>query len=87
MFLNLVQMVVVPLVFPLIVLGIARMESVKKVGRIAGKAILYFEVVTTVILLMAVALAKFTGIGKGAPVAGGDAKGLEAWARASTSTS
>ena len=53
-FLNLVQVVVLPLVFPLIVLGIARMESVKKVGRIAGKAILYFELVTTVILLIAV---------------------------------
>ncbi|MFI0779471.1 dicarboxylate/amino acid:cation symporter [Streptomyces sp. NPDC021212] len=76
-FLNLVQMVVLPLVFPLIVLGIARMESVKKVGRIAGKAILYFEIVTTVILLISVALAKFTGIGKGAPVAEGDTKSLD----------
>ncbi|MET9765739.1 dicarboxylate/amino acid:cation symporter [Streptomyces sp. NPDC006372] len=76
-FLNLVQMVVLPLVFPLIVLGIARMESVKKVGRIAGKAILYFEIVTTVILLIAVALAKFTGIGKGAPVAGADSGSVE----------
>ncbi|QLH26729.1 dicarboxylate/amino acid:cation symporter [Streptomyces sp. Rer75] len=76
-FLNLVQMVVLPLVFPLIVLGIARMESVKKVGRVAGKAVLYFEVVTTVILLIAVALAEFTGIGRGAPVAGGDTKSLE----------
>ena len=75
-FLNLVQVVVLPLVFPLIVLGIARMESVKKVGRIAGKAILYFEVVTTVILLTAVGLAKFTGIGKGAPVHGADGKAL-----------
>ncbi|WP_246096052.1 dicarboxylate/amino acid:cation symporter [Streptomyces botrytidirepellens] len=76
-FLNLVQMVVLPLVFPLIVLGIARMESVKKVGRVAGKAVLYFEVVTTVILLISVALAELTGIGKGAPVAGGDTKSLE----------
>ncbi|MEU3340634.1 dicarboxylate/amino acid:cation symporter [Streptomyces sp. NPDC002144] len=75
-FLNLVQVVVLPLVFPLIVLGIARMESVKKVGRIAGKAILYFEIVTTVILLIAVGLARFTGIGKGAPVHGADAKDL-----------
>ncbi|NUP42293.1 MAG: dicarboxylate/amino acid:cation symporter [Streptomyces sp.] len=75
-FLNLVQVVVLPLVFPLIVLGIARMESVKKVGRIAGKAILYFELVTTVILLIAVGLAKVTGIGKGAPVHGADAKDL-----------
>jgi proton glutamate symport protein len=76
-FLNLVQVVVLPLVFPLIVLGIARMESVKKVGRIAGKAILYFELVTTVILLIAVGLAKVTGIGKGAPVHGADAKELD----------
>ncbi|MEU1317242.1 dicarboxylate/amino acid:cation symporter [Streptomyces tibetensis] len=58
-------------------LGIARMESVKKVGRIAGKAILYFELVTTVILLIAVGLAKYTGIGKDAPVAGADARDLE----------
>ncbi|MEA5455172.1 dicarboxylate/amino acid:cation symporter [Sinomonas sp. JGH33] len=71
-FLNMVQMVVIPLVFPLIVLGISRMESVKKVGRIAGKAILYFEVVTTLILLLAVTLAKLLGVGKGAPVGGAD---------------
>ena len=76
-FLNLVQMVVLPLVFPLVVLGIARMESVKKVGRIAGKAILYFEIVTTVILLLAVGLAKLTGIGKGAPVHAANAKSLQ----------
>ncbi|MEU2774559.1 cation:dicarboxylase symporter family transporter, partial [Streptomyces sp. NPDC007162] len=76
-FLNLVQVVVLPLVFPLIVLGIARMESVKKVGRIAGKAILYFELVTAVILVIAVGLAKVTGIGKGAPVQRADAKDLD----------
>ena len=71
-FLNLVQMVVVPLVFPLIVLGIARMESVKKVGRMAGKAILYFEVVTTLILVLAVTLAKLFNVGANAPVAAAD---------------
>jgi proton glutamate symport protein len=76
-FLNLVQVVVLPLVFPLIVLGIARMESVRTVGRIAGKAILYFEIVTTVILLLAVVMAKATGIGKGASVSSGDAKSLD----------
>lgn len=72
-FLNAVQMVVVPLVFPLIVLGISRMESVKKVGRIAGKSILYFEIVTTIILLLAVGLAKVFNLGVGAPTSGGDA--------------
>ncbi len=75
-FLHLVQMVVVPLVFPLIVLGIARMESVRHVGRVAGKAILYFEIVTTLILLLAVGLGKLTGIGSGAPVNQADAGSL-----------
>ncbi|MGN6760959.1 MAG: dicarboxylate/amino acid:cation symporter [Leifsonia sp.] len=76
-FLNLVQMVVIPLVFPLIVLGISRMESVKKVGRIAAKAILYFEIVTTVIMIMAVSLAKLANIGAGAPVAGASSGALQ----------
>ncbi len=85
-FLNLVQMIVVPLVFPLIVLGIARMDSAKKVGRMAAKAILYFEIVTTIILLMAVALAKLLDIGSGAPVAGADEAPSRPSSRASTST-
>jgi proton glutamate symport protein len=72
LFLNLVKMVVLPLVFPLIVLGIAQMESVKKVGRMAGKAILYFEIVTTLILLMAVSLAVMFDLGSGASTAGAD---------------
>jgi proton glutamate symport protein len=76
-FLNAVQMVVVPLVFPLIVLGISRMESVKKVGRIAGKSILYFEIVTTAILLLAVGLAKAFDLGAGAPTAGADASAVQ----------
>jgi proton glutamate symport protein len=72
LFLNGVKMVVVPLVFPLIVLGIARMESAKKIGRMAGKAILYFEVVTTVILFLAVFLAKGFDLGLGATIRGAD---------------
>ncbi|CAM5679592.1 hypothetical protein SVIOM74S_01445 [Streptomyces violarus] len=43
------------------------MESVKKVGRIAGKAILYFEIVTTVILLIAVGLGQVHGNRQGLP--------------------
>jgi proton glutamate symport protein len=75
-FLHLVQMVVVPLVFPLIVLGIARMESMRQVGRIAAKTILYFEIVTTLILVLAVGLGKVIGVGKGAPVNHADAASL-----------
>ncbi|MFH8253203.1 dicarboxylate/amino acid:cation symporter [Microbacterium sp. B2969] len=80
-FLNGVQIVVIPLVFPLIVLGISRMESVKRVGRIAGKAILYFEIVTTLVLLLAIGLAKLFDIGVGAPVNGADAGAVEEMAQ------
>lgn len=46
-FIKLIKMVIAPIVFLTIVTGIASMGDVKKVGRIGGKALLYFEVVTT----------------------------------------
>lgn len=77
-FIRLVQMAIVPLVFPLIVLGIAHMESARRLGRIAGKTILYFEVVTTVILVLAVLLAEVTGLGRGASLTAADTSSLNA---------
>jgi proton glutamate symport protein len=71
-FIHLIEMVVLPLVFPLIVLGISQMESVKNLGRLAWRTILYFEVITTVVMLVAVGLAKAFDIGTGVPTAGGD---------------
>ncbi|GAA2785817.1 dicarboxylate/amino acid:cation symporter [Saccharopolyspora taberi] len=75
-FIRLVEMIVLPLVFPLIVLGITQMESVKNLGRLAWRTVLYFEVITTLILLVAVGLAKFFDIGTGMAVAGGDVGAL-----------
>ncbi|WP_028401753.1 dicarboxylate/amino acid:cation symporter [Ectobacillus panaciterrae] len=46
-FIKLIKMVIAPIVFLTIVTGIASMGDVKKVGRIGGKALLYFEIVTT----------------------------------------
>jgi aerobic C4-dicarboxylate transport protein len=51
-FINLVKMVIAPVVFLTIVLGIANMHDLKKVGRVGGKALLYFEIVTTFALLI-----------------------------------
>src|SRR6476659_6310086 len=45
-FVNLVKMVIAPIVFFTIVLGIATLGDLKRVGRVGGKALLYFEVVT-----------------------------------------
>lgn len=70
-FVNMVEVVIVPLMLPLIILAIASMESTRTLGRLAGKAILYFEVATTVILLLGLAIGNLTGVGRGSslPVA------------------
>ncbi|MFF6968848.1 dicarboxylate/amino acid:cation symporter [Streptomyces anthocyanicus] len=65
-FIRLIKMTIVPLIFPLIVVSVARMESAKTVGRMATKALLYFEIVTTVILAFTLFAAFVSGIGKGA---------------------
>jgi len=67
-FVNLVKMVVGPIVFLTIVLGIANMRDIKKVGRVGGKAFLYFEVVTTFALGIGLAVVNLTKPGAGLDV-------------------
>lgn len=64
-FLKLIQMVIVPLVFPLIVLSVATIKDVKSLGRLAGKLLIYFEIVTTIVIIMGVTIAKITNVGVG----------------------
>ncbi|MFP5218378.1 MAG: dicarboxylate/amino acid:cation symporter [Actinomycetes bacterium] len=64
-FVNLIKMVIAPVVFCTVVAGIASMESVKKVGRIGGKALLYFEVMTTVALALGLVVMNLTKPGEG----------------------
>jgi aerobic C4-dicarboxylate transport protein len=68
MFINMVKMVVAPIVFLTIVLGIARTDSVKKVGRVGGKAILYFEIVSTFALIIGLLVAHAVKPGSGIDV-------------------
>ncbi|MGE8357984.1 MAG: dicarboxylate/amino acid:cation symporter, partial [Microvirgula sp.] len=51
-FIKLVKMMITPIIFCTVVVGIAGMEDMKKVGRVGGKALLYFEVVTTLALVI-----------------------------------
>ena len=51
-FIKLVKMMITPIIFCTVVVGIAGMEDMKKVGRVGGKALLYFEVVTTLALII-----------------------------------
>lgn len=77
-FVNLVKMLIPPIIFTTVVVGLAGMGDLKKVGRVGFKALLYFEVVTTIALLIGLVVANvFTpGSGFHADPATLDAKGL-----------
>src|ERR1700683_1733570 len=55
-FLKLISMIVAPIVFCVVVHGIAGAGDLKKVGRVGGKALIYFEVMTTVALAVGLIL-------------------------------
>src|ERR1700677_4429518 len=56
-FLKLISMIVAPIVFCVVVHGIAGAGDLKKVGRVGGKALIYFEAMTTVALAVGLLLA------------------------------
>ncbi|WP_424810257.1 dicarboxylate/amino acid:cation symporter [Rhodococcus sp. 27YEA15] len=76
-FIHLIEMVIVPLMLPLIILAIATMESTRTLGRLAGKSIIYFEIVTTVVILIGLTIGNLTGIGKGVDLPTSDTSNLE----------
>ncbi|MBI2284395.1 MAG: C4-dicarboxylate transporter DctA [Bacteroidetes bacterium] len=56
-FINMIKMVITPVIFLTIVLGIAGAGNLKKVGRVGGKGLIYFEVVTTFALIIGLVVA------------------------------
>ena len=64
-FLKLISMIVAPIVFCVVVHGIAGAGGLKKVGRVGGKALIYFECMTTVALIVGLALAFIVRPGEG----------------------
>jgi len=77
-FLKLISMIVAPIVFCVVVHGIAGAGDLKKVGRVGVKALIYFEVMTTVALVVGLLLAYLFGPGHGMNInpASLDAKAL-----------
>jgi aerobic C4-dicarboxylate transport protein len=93
-FIRLIQMVVGPIIFCTVVNGIAGMGDLKKVGRIAIKAIIYFEVVTSIALVIGLVIANLLQPGAGMHVdpaalvaAGGKVQGYATEANHMESTS
>ena len=69
-FIDLVKLFINPIIVVTIVSGICGMDNLKRVGRIGGKAILYFEVVTTIALLIGVVVAYLLQPGAGIATTG-----------------
>jgi proton glutamate symport protein len=64
-FLKLIKSIIAPLLFATLVYGIAASGNVKTMGRVGGKAILYFEIVTTVALFLGLAAVNLIRPGAG----------------------
>ena len=64
-FIHLIKMIVVPIVISTLVVGIAGVGDAKQLGRIGAKTILYFEVITTVAIILGITLANVFQPGSG----------------------
>jgi aerobic C4-dicarboxylate transport protein len=67
-FVNLVKMVITPIIFLTIVHGIASMADLRKLGRVGGKALVYFELVSTLALAIGLVIVNVTKPGAGLDV-------------------
>ena len=78
-FIKLVKMIIAPVIFCTVVHGIAGMQDMKKVGRVGGKALLYFEIVSTFALLIGLVVANVAkpGAGFNADLSTLDTKAIE----------
>jgi len=81
-FIKLIKMIIAPIIFCTVVLGIAGMGDMKKVGRVGGKALLYFEIVSTVALIVGLIIVNLVkpGAGMNADISTLDTKAISAYA-------
>ncbi len=80
-FLRMIKMIIAPLLFSTLVVGIAGTGDLKAMGRIGLKAIIYFEIATTIALFLGLGLVNFfqPGVGVQAPALSTDSlKGVQA---------
>jgi aerobic C4-dicarboxylate transport protein len=73
-FIKLIKMIIAPIIFCTVVVGIAGMEDMKKVGKTGGLALLYFEVVSTIALIVGLVIVNLVQPGAGMNV---DPKALD----------
>ena len=64
-FIKLIKMVIAPIIFCTVVSGIAHIQDARKVGRVGIKALVYFEVVSSVALLLGMIMGNLVPVGRG----------------------
>lgn len=87
-FINLIKMIITPVIFCTVAVGIAGMENLKAVGRVGGKTLLYFEIITTLALITGLVVVNIfqPGSGINADVATMSSQDLGAFATAKPQT-
>ncbi len=75
-FIRMIKMIVVPLIFSSLVMGIAGTGDFKKLGRLGGKSILWFEFATTIALIVGLVVVNFLQPGVGVTVQAGDSSAI-----------
>ncbi|TWI53774.1 aerobic C4-dicarboxylate transport protein [Pseudomonas duriflava] len=83
-FVKLIKMVIAPIIFCTVVTGIAGMQSMKAVGKTGGYALLYFEIVSTIALVIGLVVVNLAqpGVGMHVDPTSLDTKGIAAYAAA-----
>jgi proton glutamate symport protein len=81
MFVRMIKMIVVPLVFSSLIMGIAGTGDFKKLGRLGAKAIIWFEVATTIALFIGLAVVNILKPGVGVAVTSMDSGSVAAAAK------
>src|SRR3954449_12149022 len=82
-FIKLIKMIIAPIIFCTVVVGIAGMEDMKKVGKTGGYALLYFEIVSTIALIVGLTIINVVqpGVGMNIDPATLDTKGVAAYTK------
>ena len=82
-FIKLIKMIIAPIIFCTVVVGIAGMEDMKKVGKTGGLALLYFEIVSSIALVVGLVVINIVkpGVGMNIDVATLDTKGIAAYTK------
>jgi aerobic C4-dicarboxylate transport protein len=83
-FIKLIKMIIAPIIFCTVVTGIAGMQDIEKVGRVGIKALLYFEVVSTLALIIGLLVVHIIqpGVGMNVDASSLDIKGLATYTEA-----